>query len=48
MSLHHFYEFCNLTKLGIEIRRAFVYNVLIAVLPHPDSKRKGHPSRKEI
>lgn len=28
--------FVNLTKIGIEIRMMFVYNVLIAVRKHPD------------
>ena len=47
MSLHHFHEFCNLTKLGIEIRQAFVYNVLIAVPGTEDKLWEGCPSRKE-
>ena len=32
LSVCHFTQFCNLTKIGIEILYPFVYNVLIVVL----------------
>ena len=36
-----FAQFCNLTKLGIEIPRSFVYNVCIAVRCTESNRNKG-------
>lgn len=37
-SICHFRQFCIVTKIIVEIQPGFVYNILIVVFVHPDSK----------
>jgi len=48
VSVRQFHQFCNLTKISIEIRTTFVYNVFIVVLGTKMQAEEGNtPSRKE-